>query len=88
MFKEIATVAFKNVFKRMVDKGEKMIVKNGKLEERVAERLDINGDGVLNKDDIIGLIVEFVDADGDGKVSIWEYLMVILEVRKTLRERK
>ena len=58
------------------------------LQDKIIEKLDINNDGILSKADLIDLIVDFVDADGDGKASLWEYIALFLEIRKIVKRLK
>ena len=79
----------KDAVKQQVEQVEyKLEVEGNKLEKRTTNLLDINKDGQLTVTDFILLILEFVDTNGDGRVSIWEIITVLFQIRKILRKLK
>lgn len=54
----------------------------------IKKRLDYNGDQVLNKDDVIELIHDYLDSDNNGKISLWEYIAFIFRVIRICKKLK
>lgn len=77
----------KPVFEGIIDKVEDTADKID-LEKEVVKKLDQNGDGILNKQDMADLMLDFIDANGDGKVSIWEYIAFFFNLWRILKEIK
>ena len=77
----------KKALKPSIDVAEANIeTQDETLEQHIKNLLDINKDGILSKDDFIDLMKKFVDTNGDGKVSIWEYIALFVRVRKILKQ--
>jgi len=83
------TFLFKQAIKPAIEAAEEKLQEGGsKLEKKTKSLLDTNKDGILTQSDIIFMLMDFVDTDGDGKASIWEYIAVLFQIRKILRKLK
>ena len=83
------TKLLKKSIKENINATEEMLQTEGAtLEKKAKALLDINNDGQLTKSDIISLLVDFVDTDEDGKISIWEFIAVLFQLRKILKRIK